>query len=307
MDRWQSLLDRGSPALADGAMGTMLFDQGLESGGSPEAWNVERPEIVKGVHRGYLEAGAELLLTNTFGGNRFRLALHGLEGRVDELNRAGARLAREAVEAAGGRAIVAGDIGPSGGILEPLGDLAYAAAVEGFAEQARALIAGGVDIVWIETMSDLEEVHAAMEGVRRVSPSVPLLTTMTFDTRGHTMMGVSPEQAVEALQGWGAAAVGGNCGNGPDEIVQVIEKMRRHAADVRLVAKANAGIPAWKDGRAVYGAGPEAMAAYAASVVERGAWMVGACCGSTPAHLRAMAEALGHKAAVRETRSTPGA
>jgi 5-methyltetrahydrofolate--homocysteine methyltransferase len=151
--------------------------------------------------------------------------------------------------------------------------------------------------VWIETMSDLEEVHAAMEGVRRVSPSVPLLTTMTFDTRGHTMMGVTPERAVETLHAWGAAAVGGNCGNGPDEILAVIEKMHRHTPTVRLVAKANAGIPAWKNGRAVYGAGPEEMADYAKAVAERGAWMIGACCGSTPAHLRSMAEALADRMA----------
>jgi 5-methyltetrahydrofolate--homocysteine methyltransferase len=297
MNRWQTLLERGRHALADGAMGTMLFEQGLESGGSPELWNLEHPDRVTAIHRGYLEAGAGLILTNTFGGNRFRLALHGLEARGDELNRAGARLARQAALALGDRAVVAGDIGPSGGILEPLGDLAYAAAVDGFAEQARALIDGGVDVMWIETMSDLEEVHAAIDGVRRVSPTLPLLTTMTFDTRGHTMMGVTPEQAIDALHGWGAAAVGGNCGNGPDEILEVIEKMRRHSPTVRLVAKANAGIPAWKGGRAVYGAGPEEMAVYATAVAERGAWLIGGCCGSTPVHLQAMATALGERVA----------
>ena len=297
MNRWQALLDRGGHALADGAMGTMLFEQGLESGGSPELWNLEHPERVAAIHRGYLEAGADLILTNTFGGNRFRLALHGLETRVDELNRAGAQLARREARALGDHAVVAGDIGPSGGILEPLGDLAYAAAVDGFAEQARALVDGGVDVVWIETMSDLEEVHAAIDGVRRVSATVPLLATMTFDTRGHTMMGVPPERAIEALHGWGADAVGGNCGNGPDEILEVIEKMRRHSPDVRLVAKANAGIPAWKNGRAVYGAGPAEMAAYATAVAELGAWLIGACCGSTPAHLQAMATALGERVA----------
>jgi 5-methyltetrahydrofolate--homocysteine methyltransferase len=298
MERWHALLERGGLALADGAMGTMLFDRGLESGGSPELWNVEHPDRIEAVHRGYLEAGSSLILTNTFGGSRFRLSLHGLEGRVDELNRAGARLARKAAAAIGGYAVVAGDIGPSGGILEPLGDLAYAAAVDGFAEQSRALIEEGVDVIWIETMSDLEEVHAAIDGVRRISPTVPLLTTMTFDTRGHTMMGVTPEQAIDALHGWGAAAVGGNCGNGPDEILEVIEKMQRHAPQVRLVAKANAGIPAWRDGRAVYGAGPEEMAVYATAVAERGAWLIGACCGSTPQHLRAMAQAIGDRITV---------
>jgi 5-methyltetrahydrofolate--homocysteine methyltransferase len=297
MNRWQTLLERGGHALADGAMGTMLFDQGLESGGAPELWNLEHPDRVAAIHRGYLEAGSGLILTNTFGGNRFRLALHGLEARVAELNRAGAELARQSAQALGDQAVVAGDIGPSGGILEPLGDLAFAAAVDGFAEQARALIDGGVDVIWIETMSDLEEVHAAVDGVRRVSATVPLLTTMTFDTRGHTMMGVTPERAIDALHGWGAAAVGGNCGNGPDEILEVIEKMRRRAPTVRLVAKANAGIPAWKNGRAVYGAGPEEMAGYATAVAERGAWLIGACCGSTPAHLAAMATALAERVA----------
>jgi 5-methyltetrahydrofolate--homocysteine methyltransferase len=295
MNVWQTLIDRGGVALADGAMGTMLFEQGLESGGSPELWNLDQPDRVAAVHRGYLEAGADLILTNTFGGNRFRLALHGLETRVAELNLAGARLAREAAAAVGRNALVAGDIGPSGGILEPLGDLAFDAAVSGFAEQAQALIDGEVDVMWIETMSDLEEVRAAVEGVRRISPSIPLITTMTFDTRGHTMMGVSPEQAIDALHGWGAAAVGGNCGNGPDEILDVIEKMKRRAPGVRLVAKANAGVPAWKNGRAVYGAGPEEMAVYAGAVAERGAWLIGACCGSTPAHLQAMAANLGER------------
>ncbi|HSR47677.1 MAG TPA: betaine--homocysteine S-methyltransferase [Anaerolineales bacterium] len=295
MGRWESLLARQGLALADGAMGTMLFDQGLESGASPDVWNVEHPDRVAAVHRSYLAAGADLILTNTFGGNRFRLALHGLQDRVAEFNRAGADLARQEADRAGSDTLVAGDIGPSGGILEPLGDLAFEAAVAAFAEQAEPLIAGGVDVVWIETMSDLEEVRAAVEGVRRVSTTIPLLTTMTFDTRGHTMMGVSPEQAVEALLGWGAAAVGGNCGNGPDEIEAVIEKMHARAPEARLVAKANAGIPEWKDGRAVYGADPAAMASYAVSVAARGAWLIGACCGSTPHHLQAMAEALGDR------------
>lgn len=299
MTSWQHLLERPGLALADGAMGTMLFDQGLESGGSPELWNVEHPERVASVHRGYLQAGADVLLTNTFGGNRFRLALHGLEGRVSELNLAGARLARGEVEAAGGGGVVAGDIGPSGGILEPLGDLAFEAAAAGFAEQAQALVEGGVDVIWIETMSDLEEMRAAIEGVRRASARIPVLTTMTFDTRGHTMMGVSPEQAIEALAGWGAAAVGGNCGNGPDEIVAVIGKMHRRMPGVRLVAKANAGIPAWKDGRAAYGASPQDMGAYAGEVADQGAWLIGACCGSTPAHLQAIADGLGQRLGAR--------
>src|SRR3990170_3032114 len=176
-DRWAALLARPGVILADGAMGTMLFEAGLQFGDPPERWNLDHPDRVGGVHRGYLEAGARLLLTH-----RFRLGLHNLEARVPELNRAAARVAREAVQAAGGLGLVAGDIGPSGRILAPFGDMEFAEAVEGFAEQAAALAEAGVDLFWIETMSDLEEVHAAMEGVRRVAGDVPLITTMTFDT-----------------------------------------------------------------------------------------------------------------------------
>ena len=289
---WQALLEAPGPLLADGAMGTMLFQAGLEFGDPPEAWNVLHPDRVRLIHRGYLEAGARLILSNTFGGNRFRLAMHGLQGRVAEFNRMGAEIARAEVEAAGDHTLVAGDIGPSGAILAPLGELEYEAALEGFAEQAGALAAGGVDVIWIETMSALEEIHAAIEGVRRVAPELPLIATMTFDTRGRTMMGVTPEQAAQALEGWGADAIGGNCGNGPGEIEGVIEKMHAAVPAAVLVAKSNAGIPRLVQGRAVYEAGPSEMADHAAHVRSLGARVIGACCGSTPAHLRAMAEAL---------------
>ncbi len=290
--RWQALLDAPGPLLADGAMGTMLFQAGLEFGDPPEAWNVLHPDRVRLIHRGYLEAGARLILTNTFGGNRFRLAMHGLQGRAAEFNRMGAAIARAEVESAGDHALVAGDIGPSGAILAPLGELEYEAAVEGFAEQAAALAAGGVDVIWIETMSALEEVHAALEGVRQVAPALPLITTMTFDTRGRTMMGVTPEQAARALAGWGADAIGGNCGNGPGEVEAVIEKMHAAVPASVLVAKSNAGIPRLVQGRAVYEAGASEMAEHAVHVRALGARVIGACCGSTPAHLQAMAEAL---------------
>jgi 5-methyltetrahydrofolate--homocysteine methyltransferase len=290
--RWRALLAEGGPILADGAMGTMLFRAGLQFGDPPEVWNETQPDIVRRIHRGYLEAGSRILLTNTFGGNRLRLGLHGLEGRVAELNRTAAVLLRAEVKAAGGTALVAGDIGPSGAIMAPLGTLDHDEAVSVFEEQAAALIAGGVDLVWIETMSDLAEMQAAIEGVRRVSAGIPLIATMTFDTRGHTMMGVSPEQAVRALTVWGADAVGGNCGNGPDEMVPVIERMRAAAPDVVLVAKSNVGMPELVDTRAVYRTDPIEMAEQALLMRAAGARIVGACCGSTPAHLRAMAEAL---------------
>ncbi|TAJ99633.1 MAG: methionine synthase [Chloroflexota bacterium] len=292
--RWDALLGSGEPVLADGAMGTMLFSAGLQFGDPPEMWNVALPQgsIVRQIHRGYLDAGSRIILTNTFGGNRLRLSLHGNERHVGEVNQMAAMLARAEVEAAGGNALVAGDIGPSGSIMVPIGPLEFDEAVDVFAEQAAALVAGGVDLIWIETMSDLEEIHAAIEGVRRVAPEIPLITTMTFDTRGHTMMGVSPERAVAALQGWGADAIGGNCGNGPDELVPVVARMRAAAPDVVLVGKSNAGMPELVDMKAVYRAEPSAMAAYGLEIRAAGASIIGACCGSTPPHLRAMSEAL---------------
>ncbi|MFP5342000.1 MAG: betaine--homocysteine S-methyltransferase [Candidatus Limnocylindria bacterium] len=295
--RFRELLAAGGPIMADGAMGTMLFSAGLQFGDPPEVWNLTTSEVVRRVHRGYLDAGSQIIMTNTFGGNRLRLALHGNDGRVDELNRTAVILARAEVDAAGVDAIVAGDIGPSGEILAPLGTLDYEEAVDAFREQAASLIAGGVDAIWIETMSDLEEVKAAIEGVRRASPGIALIATMTFDTRGRTMMGVTPEDAVTSLLAWGADAVGGNCGNGPDELVPVIEKMRAVAPDAILVAKSNAGMPELVDMRAVYKAEPEVMARYAVEFRDAGATIVGACCGSTPTHLRAMTDAI---------RPTPG-
>jgi methionine synthase I (cobalamin-dependent) len=292
MGAWEKLLGERGLILADGGMGTMLMELGLQPGASPELWNVEHPDRVQQVHRGYLQAGSRIILTNTFGCNRLRLGLHNLQDRVVELNRAAARLARQEVETAKRRALVAGDIGPSGGILAPLGELEPAQAVEAFAEQARGLIEGGVDVIWIETLSSLEEMRAAVDGARRASKDVPIVATMTFDTRGRTMMGVTPEQAVQELSTWGLAAVGANCGNGPDEILTVIQKMRAAALQATLVAKANAGVPKLEKGRAVYGAGPDDMAAYATAVADAGARIIGACCGSTPQHLEAMARAL---------------
>ncbi len=290
--RFRELLDQDGPVIADGAMGTMLFQAGLQFGDPPEVWNLTQPEVVRRIQRGYVDAGSQIIMTNTFGANRLRLGLHGLSARVDELNRTAAILARAEVRAAGDAALVAGDIGPSGEIIAPLGTLDYEIAVDVFREQAASLIAGGVDLIWIETMSDLNEIRAAIEGVRRASPGIALIATMTFDTRGFTMMGVSPEQAVEALVAWGADAVGGNCGNGPDELLPVIERMHAAAPDAILVAKSNAGMPELVDMRAVYKADEATMAGFATQFRAAGASIIGACCGSTPDHLRAMSTAL---------------
>lgn len=300
--RWQALLDEGGPIIADGAMGTMLFSAGLQFGDPPEAWNLSHPDVVRRIHRAYLDAGSRVLMTNTFGANRLRLSLHGLERRVAELNRTAAILLRGEVDAAGGLALVAGDIGPSGSIMAPTGTLDYAEAVAVFAEQAAALAAGGVDLIWIETMSDLLEMRAAIEGVRSAAPALPLITTMTFDTRGHTMMGVSPEQAVAALTTWGADAIGGNCGNGPDELLTVIRRMHAANPDAVLVAKSNAGMPELVDMRAVYRTDPATMAACAVEMRDAGARIIGGCCGTTPEHLAAMAKL----ARVDATMGAPG-
>jgi 5-methyltetrahydrofolate--homocysteine methyltransferase len=291
-ERWRALLAEGGPILADGAMGTMLFASGLQFGDPPEAWNVSHPEVVRRIHRGYLDAGSRIVMTNTFGGNRLRLRLHGLDPRVTELNRTAAILLRTEVDAAGGHALVAGDIGPSGEIMAPLGTLSEDEATDVFAEQAAALIAGGVDLIWIETMSHLSEITAAIRGARRASPTIPVIATMTFDTRGHTMMGVSPEAAARALLAAGADAIGGNCGNGPDELLPVLEKMHAVAPDAVLVAKSNAGMPELVDLRAVYRADPATMAEAGTGFRAAGARIIGACCGSSPAHLAAMGEAL---------------
>ena len=228
MTTWTELLASDRPIVADGAMGTVLMANGLEFGDPPELWNLEHPEIIRRVQRGYLDAGAQILLTNTFGGNRLRLELHGREDRVDQLNRTAAVLARVEANAADHPVIVAGDIGPSGQIMAAIGGtLTPEIAREVFAEQARAFAAAGVDVMWIETMSDVSETVAAIQGAKDAAPDLPVIATMSFDTRGHTMMGVSPERAAEALLEAGAAAVGANCGNGPEELLPVIDEDAR--------------------------------------------------------------------------------
>ncbi len=293
MNRFLRLFQEHDIVLGDGAMGTMLQRLGLTSGGAPELWNVEAPEKVQSVHRGYIEAGSMIITTNSFGGTRYRLALHNLQDRVHELNKAAAAIAREV---AGDKVAVAGSMGPTGELMFPLGTLSFEEAKEAFAEQAAALVEGGVDFLLIETMSALEEVQAAIEGAREaVGEDIPIAVTMTFDTRGHTMMGVSPEQALETIYGWGIRFIGSNCGNGPEETITAMEKMAAvKPDDVILIAQSNAGVPRWqKGGEIVYDGTPEVMAQYALRVRDLGVRYIGACCGSTPDHIRAMAQALG--------------
>lgn len=291
MNTFKSLLTNSQYLIADGAIGTTLMSAGLDSGEAPERWNLTHPGQVRAVHRSYIQAGSQIVLTNSFGGSRFRLKLHGLQGQVAELNRIAAELARAEADAAPHPVAVAGSMGPSGELFEPMGVLSFREAHDGFAEQAAALAEGGVDVLWIETMSDLQEVQAAVMGARAVS-DLPIVTTMTFDTNEHTMMGVSPVQALEAMRELGPIALGGNCGNGPAEIEAVIQAM--HGADptVILVAKSNAGIPEYVDGELCYAGTPELMAQHALRVRDLGAKIIGGCCGNSPEHVRVMAEAL---------------
>jgi 5-methyltetrahydrofolate--homocysteine methyltransferase len=290
MDKLTELLATRPFILGDGAMGTMLQSAGLPPGGAPEEWNVSHPDAIRAIYQGYADAGSQVITSNSFGCNRFRLALHNYQDRVAELNRAAARLAREV---AGNTLLVAGDIGPTGEIMAPLGTLTEEAARAAFGEQAAALAEGGADFFLIETFSALDEVQAAVEGIRAAS-DLPIAATMTFDTRLHTMMGVSPKRAVAALYDMGIRVMGANCGNGPAETEQVLGQMVAvRPPGVYLIAQSNAGLPKWTKGQAIsYDGTPEVMAGYAAKMRELGVNYIGACCGSTPAHLAAMAEAL---------------
>ena len=291
MTTLEQLLATHDYLIADGGMGTMLMAAGLEQGDPPEMWNVLHPDRIRTIHRGYIEAGSQIVLTNSFGGTRFRLKLHKLQDRVFELNKAAAELARAEADAAEQPVVVGGSIGPTGEIMAPVGAMNYDEAVAAFAEQAAGLAAGGVDVLWIETMSDVSEVRAAVQGCREAT-DLPIVATMTFDTNGRTMMGVTPVQAFTELSAMNLTALGGNCGNGPAEIEGVIQAMYATNQVYPFVAKSNAGIPEYVNGHLHYNGTPEVMADYAVKVRNFGARIIGACCGSTPAHIAAMREAL---------------
>ena len=284
----RDLLVEPGVLIADGATGTFLQQAGLPRGMAPERWNLENPEAILSLHRSYLDAGSQVILTNSFGGNRYRLARHRLAEQAHELNRIAAQLA---VQAAGTTAWVLGDMGPLGELLAPLGPVSYEDAVATFSEQAAALAEGGVDGVLIETMSDLEEAKAAVEGARRAT-DLPVLVTMSFDTHGRTMMGVTPEQAAHALWTLGVDVIGANCGHSLPENLEAIRAMREAEPQAVLMAKPNAGLPHTEGNTLRYDVTPEIMADYALRFVALGVKIFGGCCGSTPEHIRAVARAL---------------
>jgi 5-methyltetrahydrofolate--homocysteine methyltransferase len=291
VNRLRTLLGGDDTVLLDGGMGTLLQESGLDDGGSGELWNVDRPEVIERIHEAYAAAGARILTTNTFGGTRPRLAMHGLEDRVHELNRAGAAIATEVARRHG--ILVAGDLGPTGELLSPLGTMEPDQAQALFAEQLAGLAEGGIDVVLIETMSDLGEVTAAVEAARQVVPTAPIIATLSFDTNLRSMMGVRPGDAVTALATLGVDAVGANCGRGPEEMLQIAEQLTRaRDGGLLVVAQSNAGLPQLVGDRFEYDASPAELADHARALRGLGVDLIGACCGSTPAHIAAMHEAL---------------
>ncbi len=283
---FRTRLTSGPVLVADGAMGTMLQAAGARPGVPGEVLVLEQPDVVAAVHRAYVEAGAELILTCTFGGTRGRLARAGLGDRVAEVNRRAVELARQAL---GGHGYVGGDIGPLGELLAPLGRRTTDEAVAFFTEQAGALADAGVDVLYIETMSSLDEARAAVEGAQRAAPGLPITVTLSFERKARTNMGVRPEEAARALVEWGVTAIGANCGASLEMTEEALRKMSEVAPGVPLIAKPNAGLPRLVENDFVYDATPEMMADYARRFVAMGARVVGGCCGSTPAHIGAMA------------------
>ena len=298
-DRFQQLLSSRPFLMADGATGTNLFAMGLMTGDAPEMWNFEHPERIEALHQSFVDAGADLFLTNSFGGTRYRLKLHNFQDKVREINREAARIARRIADRArqqtGREIVVAGSMGPTGELYDPLGPLTIDDGADAFAEQARALAEGGVDVLWIETMSSREEVTAAVKGA--ATTGLPIVTTCSFDTNGRTMMGLTPADFVAFVHELDPkpVAYGANCGVGAPDLAVTIAQLAAAAlpGDV-IVAKGNCGIPYYEEGQIRYNGTPELMAEYAKVVRDAGARIVGGCCGTSPDHLRALRNALDH-------------
>ncbi len=289
---FKSLLSARGWLLADGATGTNLFAMGLESGEPPEFWTVDRPENIRALHQGFVDAGSDIILTNTFGCNRHRLKLHKASGRTAELNEKAARLAGEVAEKADRPVIIAGSVGPTGEIFEPAGTMTMEEGVEAFSEQIAALAEGGVDVVWIETMSAEEEVRAAVTAAKKAAPGLPVVATMSFDTAGRTMMGVTPARFAALAGELGLDAFGSNCGTGSPDLLAAVLEMTEAAPEAVVVAKANAGVPEFIDGEIHYSGTVELAGTYARLALDAGAKIIGGCCGNSFDHVRAMHEAL---------------
>ena len=286
------LLETRDWLMADGATGTNLFNMGLQSGDAPEMWNEQHPDRIRTLYKGAVDAGSDLFLTNSFGGNASRMKLHGAEGRVFELNKLAAELGREVADASGRTVVVAGSVGPTGEIFEPMGTLTHANAVEMFHEQAEGLKAGGVDVLWLETISAPEEYKAAAEAFALAD--MPWCGTMSFDTAGRTMMGVTSAAMVAMIESMKnpPLAFGANCGVGASDLLRTVLGFAAQGSEIPIIAKGNAGIPKYHEGHIHYDGTPDLMGDYAVLARDCGAKIIGGCCGTTPEHLHAMREAL---------------
>ncbi|HMI30522.1 MAG TPA: bifunctional homocysteine S-methyltransferase/methylenetetrahydrofolate reductase, partial [Candidatus Limnocylindrales bacterium] len=278
--------------LADGAMGTVLYERGIPFDRSFDLLNIQEPALVQSIHRDYIRAGAELIETNTFGANRLRLAAHGEAQDVRRVNRMGAQLARNAREEVGEAVFVAGAIGPLGKPVAPLGTITREEALEAYVEQAEGLVEGGVDLIIIETQTDLEEMKLAIQAVRRVT-DLPLVAQMTFTEDARTLYGAYPEDVVRGTQGLGVNVIGVNCSVGPQKLLEIVQRLRRRT-ELPISVMPNAGLPRFVSGRFLYIASPDYFADYAVRFKAAGANLIGGCCGTTPAHIRKMREALAH-------------
>ena len=288
----KSFLDRlnaGEILVADGATGTNYQQMGIEIGVPPEEWVFDKPENVLALHRAFVDAGSDIILTCTFGGTRLRMRDSKYANRAPELNRRAAELARHAASAREG-VLVAGSMGPTGMLMEPFGELTHAAAADAYAEQAAALTEGGVDLLLLETFFALEEALAAIEGVKRAC-ALPLVVSFSYDQGTRTMMGLSPTQVVQAIAPLGVAAIGANCGKSLDAMEKVVDEMAALKAGIPLWIKPNAGLPRMDGDVARYDTTPAIMGEYATRFVQAGAQIVGGCCGNSPAHVAAIAHA----------------
>src|ERR1700728_3033291 len=278
-----------SPVLCDGAMGTLLYAKGIFINRSYDELNLSQPDLIRGIHHDYLQAGAEIIETNTFGANSFRLARHSLAGQVRDINRMGARLAREAAKSFD--VWVAGSVGPLGTRIEPLGKTSFQEARDSFREQIETLAESGVDLLILETFGYLEEIHQAILAAKEVSPSLPIVAQVTIDEDGNCLDGSDPDTFVPKLEEWGADVIGCNCSVGPVAMLDAMERVRA-ATSLPIAAQPNAGIPRSVEGRNIYLCSPEYMASYARKFVAAGVRLVGGCCGTTPEHIRVMKSAL---------------
>ncbi len=291
LNKLEELIAKKGALLADGATGTTLFALGLPAGGAPELWNDEKPENIELMHQGFVDAGSDIILTNSFGGTRHRLKLHEADHRVGELNEKAAKIARKVADNADREVVVAGSVGPTGELLHPLGDLTYEECVASFKEQIAGLKAGGADVIWVETMSSPEEMNAAAEAAGLCD--MPYVLTASFDTAGRTMMGLLPKDMGEVVtNGAKPVAFGANCGVGASDLLSSVLDMTAATPDALVVAKANCGIPVIKGDEVEYSGTPELMHDYTTMALDAGAKIIGGCCGTTCDHLKQMRSAI---------------